>query len=56
MKTIDDEGLSNKWEKCKFLTHEIEWLDFKINNLGTKPMSRKADAITNLKESKCIRH
>ena len=39
-KTLNDRGLAIKWEKCKFVTHNIEWLRFKIdakhNSLSTK--------------------
>ena len=52
-KTLDDEALSIKWEKCHFLMHEIEWLGFKINNLGTNPLIHKTDAVKKkLKEPK----
>ena len=29
LKSLDDEGLAIKWEKCTFLTHNIEWFDLK---------------------------
>ena len=32
--------------------HEIEWLEFKINNLGTNPLIHKTDAVKKLKEPK----
>ena len=53
-KTLDDEGLSIKWAKCKFLTKKIERLGFKTNNLGTKPLTHEADAIKNLTEPRCV--
>ena len=55
LKTLDDEGLAIKWEKCIFLTHNIEWLGFKIDEKGTTPLIHKSDAIRNLKEPKCIK-
>ena len=35
LKTLDDEELAIKWEICKYLTHNIEWLGFKIDAKGT---------------------
>ena len=55
LKTLDDEGLAIKWEKCTFLTHNIEWLGFKIDAKGTTLLIHKLDAIRNLKEPKCIK-
>ena len=55
LKTLDDKGLAIKWEKCTFLTHNIEWLGFKIDAKGTTPLIHKSDAIRNLKEPNCIK-
>ena len=55
LKSLDDEGLAIKWEKCTFLTHNIEWLGFKIDAKGTTPLIHKSDAIRNLKEPNCIK-
>ena len=55
LKTLDDKGLPIKWEKCTFLTHNIEWLGFKIDAKGTTPLIHKSDAIRNLKEPSCIK-
>ena len=55
LKTLDDEGLAMKWEKCTFLTHNIECLGFKIDAKGTTPLIHKSDAIRNLKERNCIK-
>ena len=55
LKTLDDEGLAIQWEKCTFLTHNLEWLGFKIDAKGTTPLIRKSDAIRNLKEPSCIK-
>ena len=35
VKRLDDEGLAIKWAKCTFLTHNIEWLGYKTDTLGT---------------------
>ena len=53
LKTPDDEGLAIKWEKCTFLTHKIEWLEFKIDAKGTTSLIHKS--IRNLKEPSCIK-
>ena len=50
LKTLDDEGLAIKWEKCTSLTHKKEWLGFKFDAKGTTPLIHKSDAIRNLKE------
>ena len=55
LKTLDDEGLGIKWEKCIFLTHKVEWLGFKIDAKGTTLLIHKSDAIRNLKEPSCIK-
>ena len=55
LKTLDDEGLAIKLEKCTFLTHNIEWLGLKIDAKGTTPLIHKSDAIRNLKERSCIK-
>ena len=55
LKTLDDEGLAIKWEKSTFLTHNIEWLGFKIDAKGTTPLIHKSDASRNLKEPSCIK-
>ena len=55
LKTLDDEGLAIKWEKCTFLTHNIEWVGFRIDAKGTTPLIHKSDAIRNLKEPNCIK-
>ena len=55
LKTLDDEGLAIKWEKCTFLTHNIEWLGFKIDVKGTIPLIHKSDTIRHLKEPNCIK-
>ena len=56
LKTLDDEGLAIKWEKCTFSIHNIEWLGFKIDAKGTTPLIHKFDAIRNLKEPNCIKN
>ena len=43
-----------KWENCTFLTHNIEWLGFKIDAKGTTALIHKSDAIRDLKEPGCI--
>ena len=55
LKTLEDEGLAIKWEKCTFLTHNIEWLGFKIDAKRMTPLIHKSDAIRNLKEPSCIK-
>ena len=55
LKTLDDEGLAIKCEKCTFLTHNIEWLGLKIDAIGTTPLINKSDAFRNLKEPSCIK-
>ena len=55
LKTLDDKRLAIKWEKCTFVTHNIEWLGFKIDAKGTTPLIPKSDAIKNLKEPSCIK-
>ena len=55
LKTLDDEGLAIKWEKCTFLTHNIEWLGFRIDAKGTTPLIHKSDAFRNLQEPNCIK-
>ena len=55
LKTLDDEELDVKWEKCTFLTHNIEWLGFKNVAKGTTPLKHKSDAFRNLKETSCIK-
>ena len=55
LKSLDDEGLAIKWEKCTFLTHNIEWFDLKSMQKKTTPLIHKSDAIRNLKEPKCIK-
>ena len=56
LKTLDDEELAIKWEKCTFLTHNTEWLGFKIDAKGTTPLIHKSDSIRNLKEPNCIKN
>ena len=54
LKTLDDKSLAIKWEKCTSLTHNIEWLGFKIDAKGTTPLIQISDAITNLIKLCCI--
>ena len=55
LKQLYDKGLATKWEKCTFITHNIEWLGFKINEMGTTPLIHKSDAIRILKEPRSIK-
>ena len=55
LRTLEDEEIAINREKFKFLTHNIEWLRFKIDAKGTILLVNKTDAIWNLKEPKCIK-
>ena len=51
LKKLDVEGLAITWANCTFLTHNIEWLGFKIDAMRTTPLIHKPVAIRNFKKT-----
>ena len=51
---LDNNNMAVKWEKCAFFHKKIEWLGFKISNLGVKLLVGKSDSIKSLPNSKNI--
>ena len=49
---LDNKNMAVKWEKCAFFQKKIEWLGFKISNLGIKPLVGKSNSIKSLTNPK----
>ena len=42
---LDEENLTIFLDKCKFACKQVDWLGFNINSEGTKPLTKKTEAI-----------
>ena len=42
---LDEENLAIFLDKCKFACKQVEWLGSNINSEGTKPLTKKTEAI-----------
>ena len=45
---LDEVNLAISLDKCKFACKKVEWLGFNINSEGTKPPTKKTEAIEKL--------
>ena len=55
LKRINDENLAISLKKCKIAVNEIEWLGYKIDSSGYKPLESKVRSIIELPEPTTFR-
>ena len=51
---LDTEKMAISLEKSKIGCKQVEWLGYIINECGTNPMQKKAEAILQLKQPKSV--
>ena len=55
LKKLNEENLAKSLDKCKFACKQVEWLRFTVNSEGTKPFTRKTEAIEKLSPPKTFK-
>ena len=55
LKRINEENLAISLKKCKIAVNEIEWLGYKIDSSGYKPLESKVRSIIELPEPTTFR-